>query len=705
MAKNWFVWGVAAIALAACGDNIKPIDEGTGLLTIAPSTGLETAEDGTTATFTVALIAEPRDSIEVSLASTNPTEGTLAPSTITFTGDNWDRPQTVTVTGVDDVFDDDDQLYLVTVDAGTWGQGEVALANRDDDDAGVAVMQTAADLQVSETGTTATFSIVLTSRPMADVTIPLSSSDDGEATVSPTSITISPATWDAARTITVTGVNDDVADGDQSAIIGVGAATSSDGGYSGFNANDVSVTNVDDDTANFIVSPTSNLSVTEGAGTGNTAELTVRLATQPTGDVTISVSSTDTSEGTVSDATLTFTPVNWEAPQTVTITGVDDALADGDVDYMITLDNVVSTDANYTSRDPADVAVTTLDNDSANILLSRTSGLITTEGGDSDTFTIVLLSQPTADVVIAFQSEDTTEATVSPASPITFTPADWDTAKTISAIGVDDIATDGHQPFTITLSATSADPNYDGFAIPAVSGTNQDNDIAGIRVTPLRLDVAEFNNDPGDVFEVVLTRMPIGAVTIDLSVSDASEGTIDKNQLTFSTLNWNVPQVVTVKGVDDALIDGQQPFTVVTAPAVSTDLTYNGLDAEDVTVFNFDDESPGVYIQARGLLKTIEGQNQPAFIRMRLTIAPTAPVTCTVSSSDTSEVTVEPSMFVFDASNFDVSQTLTVRGVDDAIADGDQEVIIITHPCTSADPVYNLFDPRNIRVLNRDDEP
>ena len=35
-----------------------------------------------------------------------------------------------------------------------------------------------------------------------------------------------------------------------------------------------------------------------------------------------------------------------------------------------------------------------------------------------------------------------------------------------------------------TLSATSADADYDAFAIPAVSGTNTDNDTAGITVTP-----------------------------------------------------------------------------------------------------------------------------------------------------------------------------------------------------------------------------
>ena len=59
------------------------------------------------------------------------------------------------------------------------------------------------------------------------------------------------------------------------------------------------------------------------------------LNTQPTADVTIALSSSDTTEGTVAPASLTFTTANWNVAQTVTVTGVDDALDDGDVAYTI----------------------------------------------------------------------------------------------------------------------------------------------------------------------------------------------------------------------------------------------------------------------------------------------------------------------------------------------------------------------------------
>ncbi len=64
--------------------------------------------------------------------------------------------------------------------------------------------------------------------------------------------------------------------------------------------------------------------------------------------------------------------------QTVTVTGVDDALVDGDVAYTIAT-TVTSGDAIYAAINPADVAVTNTDNDAAAITVTPTTGLMTTE--------------------------------------------------------------------------------------------------------------------------------------------------------------------------------------------------------------------------------------------------------------------------------------------------------------------------------------
>ena len=115
------------------------------------------------------------------------------------------------------------------------------------------------------------------------------------------------------------------------------------------------------------------------------------LNTQPTADVTIALSSSDTTEGTVSPASLTFTTANWNVAQTVTVTGVDDAarrrrrrLHDR---HGGGGERATRTTA---ALDAADVAVTNTDNDAAGITVTPTAGLTTTEAGGTATFTVVL---------------------------------------------------------------------------------------------------------------------------------------------------------------------------------------------------------------------------------------------------------------------------------------------------------------------------
>ena len=64
---------------------------------------------------------------------------------------------------------------------------------------------------------------------------------------------------------------------------------------------------------------------------GDTASFQVSLASNPiTGNVTMNFVSSDTSEGILSNnlSSLTFTPTNWNTPQTLTIKGVDDDIND-----------------------------------------------------------------------------------------------------------------------------------------------------------------------------------------------------------------------------------------------------------------------------------------------------------------------------------------------------------------------------------------
>ncbi len=108
------------------------------------------------------------------------------------------------------------------------------------------------------------------------------------------------------------------------------------------------------------VTPIAGLTTTEG---GTTASFSVVLNTAPLHDVMIGISSSDTSEGIVSPVLLTFTSANWNAPQSVTVEGVDDSALDGLVSYTILVGPASSSDGNYEKLDPPDVSVANVDNE------------------------------------------------------------------------------------------------------------------------------------------------------------------------------------------------------------------------------------------------------------------------------------------------------------------------------------------------------
>jgi trimeric autotransporter adhesin len=92
-------------------------------------------------------------------------------------------------------------------------------------------------------------------------------------------------------------------------------------------------------------------------------------------------------------------------------------------------------------------------------------------------------------------------------------------------------------------------------------------------------------------FSVVLGTAPTGSVTINLSVSDPTEGSISVGSVTFTSLNWNIAQIVNVTGVDDFLLDGAVGYSVVTSAAISSDLTYNGVTVVDVALTTIDNDT------------------------------------------------------------------------------------------------------------------
>ena len=99
---------------------------------------------------------------------------------------------------------------------------------------------------------------------------------------------------------------------------------------------------------------------------------------------------------------------------------------------------------------------------------------VTEEDATGNSYTVVLETQPTADVVVTVAGHAGTEVTPAP-NPLTFTTTNWNTAQTVTVTAGDD-ADLMNETVTLTHSAVGTDTVYNGIPIAAVTVTVNDND-------------------------------------------------------------------------------------------------------------------------------------------------------------------------------------------------------------------------------------
>jgi hypothetical protein len=345
--------------------------------------------------------------------------------------------------------------------------------------AGILITQTNDPLQVSESGTTDMFTVALTSQPASNVVLQLANGDSTEISLSHTSLTFTSANWNTPQTVTVTGVNDFVDDGDVPSTITISVNdASSDNAYDPLPDELVSVVTADNDGAGFTITQTGgSTQVTEAGGTDT---FTVVLTSQPTSNVVLDVFSNDTGEATVSVDSLTFTTSNWDAPRTVTVTGVDDMFLDGtQLSTIFIRVNDAQSDNTYDPLPDKTILVTTTDNEVADFTVTEGGGKTEVgENGSGDPFTVVLTGPPSSNVVFTIIVGDSTEASATPTT-LTFTPANWNVAQTVVVRGVNDSLLDGAQTSIITIRVNDAqsDNSFDPLPDKTVTVITQDNDV------------------------------------------------------------------------------------------------------------------------------------------------------------------------------------------------------------------------------------
>ncbi len=107
--------------------------------------------------------------------------------------------------------------------------------------------------------------------------------------------------------------------------------------------------------------------------------------------------------------------------------------------------------------------------------------------------------------------------------------------------------------------------------------------VLGNRITKTSLTV--FEGGATDTFSISLKSKPTSTVTVSLS---GSQITPSPTSLTFTSLNWNIPQVVTVTAIDDSNYESGHSDTLSITDS-SSDPNYNNLTST-VTVSIVDND-------------------------------------------------------------------------------------------------------------------
>ncbi len=395
------------------------------------------------------------------------------------------------------------------------------------------------------------------------------------------------------------------------------------------------VTIVDDDTAGVTVSK-SALTVTEQDATGDT--YTVVLNSRPTANVTITIGGQSGTDVTAAPSPMTFTPMNWNTAQTVTVTAGNDTNTANETVSLT--HSAASTDTDYSGITIAGVTVTVTDNDNTGTAATGAPAitgtaqvgktLMASKGTIADADGTTKADNGDSGYAYTYQwvrVDGGTETAITGATAVTYMLAAADLGKTIKVrASFKDDGDTAEGPLTSGATAAVA-------ALP------------GVTVSKSTLTVAE-QNTTGDSYTVVLNSQPTATVTVTVAGHAGTDVTPTPTTLTFTNTTWAMAQTVTVTAGNDT--NTANETVSLTHSAASTDTDYSGITIAGVTVTVIDNDGSntapvftGGTTQARTLAETVGGAT-----------AGTAAVGGPVSATDADNNTLTYSLGGTDAGKF-----------------------------------------------------
>ena len=678
---------------AASGVSVTVRDDETAGVTISESA--LTIEEGNTATYTVVLDTQPAGDVTVTISGHAGTDASLDKTILTFTAQDWNTEQTVTITAEhdDDIDKEDDVTLMHTVasadDSGYEGisADSVTVSITDDDTAGATISKSAMDL---DEGASDTYTVVLDSPPAGDVTVTIGGNADTDVSLDRTTLAFTDQDWNVEQTVTVTAEHDTDDQDEADVTITHTVASADDSDYDGITADSVTVMVIDDDKPAVVIKPTA-VTVPEGHATG----YTVVLNTLPNGEVTITVNDpTDNTDVTSDPASLTFTTDDWSTPQLVTVNAAADTDEDED---SATITHTVN---GYGSVTADDVTVTVTEDPLIDVSVSFEKADYDVDEGADVTIKVILDQDPERTLTIALTATEEGGATSSDYSGIpsylTFSPGETEVEFTFTAVDDSDDDDDEEVKIgfgTLPAGAAAGTPNETTVSII-------DDELTQVVVRFVKasysvgeggrlLDVGiEIDKDAGRYLYIPYVFTPQGGASTEdypygLYGAPISEG------FTRAFSNFRASQDrIDDDGESIKLTFGELPEGVTAGTPSEAVITIVDDDTAGVTVepttLGVDEDESGVY--------TVVLDSEPV-----------ANVTVTINDpAVNTDVTAEPASLTFTPDNWDTEQTVTVSAADDS--DKVSETAIVTHLATSADLLYEGIDVDDVTVSITDDD-
>lgn len=531
-------------------------------------------------TFSIA--TTPGDQVAVDRPTVVIPAGQLGPELVTFTAtdDAVAEPAPhgaaaeFTVSSADPVY-------------GSMGIAPIQFAVHENDQAGVQVTPDG-PIALTEGAAEGTASISLTSQPTSSLSISVAV-DPQLQLVAPSGglLLFTTTNWNVPQDIQVVAVNDSIAEASPLAAAVTLAISSSDPAYAALAAPAIPIELTDDDVPGLeLIATGADTAVSEG-GTPDTVG--VRLTTEPVDTVTVTVA-TQVDQLTATPGTLTFTQASWNTPQDVSVTAVQDTVYEAAHTGTLAF-TVASADPSYDAGGPATlpgVTVSIADDEQGGATVVESDGSTgVTEAGGTDTYTVVLNAQPTADVVIRPAGGD--QVTVTP-SALTFTAASWSTPQTVTITAVQD-EVDEADPHTVevTHAIESSAAGWSGAIVSNVNAKITDDDTATIVVEQTEGTTRVMEGaKQGDEISFKLTSRPVADVSI--TPTGDAQLSVPTTPIVLTPAAWQTPVKLTVQARNDS--DREKDHTgKLTFAVASTDPTYAKAVVADITVAIVDDDT------------------------------------------------------------------------------------------------------------------